>query len=80
MSIQNALIFFREVESNPVLRKQCYTCKSRSELLDMLEKQGRSFSFEESENAINNLLLKCQSYEQAERVQELQSWFLLFPD
>lgn len=80
MSIQNALIFFREIENNPELRKQCYTCKSRMELLDMLDKKGRGFSSEESENAINNLLLKCQTYEQADRVQELQAWFLLFPN
>lgn len=79
MSIQNALVFFREIESNTDLRKSCYTCKSRGELLEMLDKSGRGFTFDECENAINTLLLKCQSYEQADRVKELQSWFLLFP-
>jgi hypothetical protein len=80
MSIQNALIFLRDVELDNGLRKSCYSCKTRNELLEMLEKQGRGFTYEECENAINMLLLKCQTYEQAERVRELHVWFLLFQD
>lgn len=80
MSIQNALVFLREIESNAELRRNCYSCKTRSELLEMLDKNGRGFTFEECDDAINSLLLKCQTYEQADRVKELQVWFLLFPD
>jgi hypothetical protein len=79
MSIQNALVFFRDIESDTELRKSFYTCKTRGELLEMLDSLGRGFTYEECENAVNTLLLKCQSYEQADRVKELQSWFLLFP-
>jgi len=79
MSIQNALIFFREIESNTELRKSCYTSKTRSELLVALAEKGLSFTFEESEDAYRSLLLKCQSYEQADNVHELHAWFLLFP-
>lgn len=80
MSIQNALVFLSEIESNVELRKSCYSCKTRGELLEMLDKQGRGFTYEECEDATNSLLLKCQTYEQADRVQELHVWFLLFPD
>lgn len=79
MSIQNALVFLREIESNAELRKSCYSCKTRDELLGMLEKQERGFTSEECENAVNTLLFKCQTYEQAERVRELHAWFQLFP-
>lgn len=80
MSIQNALVFLGEIDSNSELRKRCYSCKTRSELLEMLDKQGRGFTYDECEDAINTLLLKCQTYEQADRVRELQAWFLLFPN
>jgi len=80
MSILNALVFFREIESNADLRKSCYNCKTRTELLDMLEKRGRGFTYDECEDAINSMLLKCQTHEQADRVRELHVWFLLFPD
>ena len=80
MSIHNAIAFLREIESNSELRKSCYTCKSRKELLEMLDEQGRGFTYEECEDATNSLLLKCQTYEQADRVRELHVWFLLFPD
>ena len=79
MSIQNAVVFLREIESNTELRKSCYSCKTRSELLEMLDNQGRGFTYDECEDAKNTLLLKCQTYEQADRVQELHAWFLLFP-
>jgi hypothetical protein len=79
MSIQNALVFLRDIESNTELRKSCYTCKSRMELLEMLDKQGRGFTFDEFEDGFNSMLLKCQTYEQADRVNELHNWFLLFP-
>lgn len=80
MSIQNALIFLRDIESNSELRKSCYSSKTKGELLRMLDKQERSFTSDDFENAINTLLFKCQTYEQADRVRELQVWFQLFPD
>lgn len=79
MSLQNALIFLRELESDTVLRKSCYSSKTRRELLEALSEKGFSFTFEEFEDAYRSLLLKCQSYEQAERVHELHAWFMLFP-
>lgn len=79
MSIQNALIFFREVESNAELRRSFYSCKTRSALFVALSEKGLSFTFEEFDDAYRSLLLKCQSYEQASKVHELHAWFLLFP-
>lgn len=80
MSIQNALVFFREIESNIDFRKKCYFCKSKKELFELLDKQDIDFTPEEFEDAINSMLLKCQTYEQADHVRELHVWYLLFPD
>lgn len=79
MSLQNALIFFHEMETNTELRKQCYSSKTRGDLLEALKIRGFSFTFEEFEDAYRSLLLKCASYEQAANVHERHAWFLLFP-
>jgi hypothetical protein len=79
MSIQNALTFLSNVDTDPQLRKSCYTCKSKTELLERLKGLSLAFTPDEFEDAINNLLLKCQTYEQANHVKMMQSWFSLFP-
>ncbi len=79
MSIQNALIFLSQVESDAELRKSCYFSKTRGDLLNALSEKGLTFTFEEFEDAYRSLLLKCQTYEQANNIHELHAWFLLFP-
>jgi hypothetical protein len=79
MTIQKALTFIREAERNERLRKSCYGCRSRNELLQHLSDKGYHFSNDECEDALRTMLLKCQTEEQAEKVYEWQSWFQLFP-
>jgi hypothetical protein len=79
MSILNAITFLSTAEKDVPFRKSCYRCKSRLELLEMLQGQGISFTPGEFEDAVNHLLLRCQTYEQADRVRELEAWFKLFP-
>lgn len=76
--MQNAIDFITRVDTDTTWRKRCYTCNSRAELQEMLKQEGLGFSDLEAENAFNVLLLKCQTYEQADRVKELQSWYNLF--
>jgi hypothetical protein len=78
MSIANALTFIRLFESDFNLRTTCNTCKSKEELLQMLEKQELAFSPVEFEEAINGLLVKCQTYEQAGYIEQIKMWFSLF--
>jgi hypothetical protein len=78
MSLQNALTFFSSIDSDPQMRKSCYSCKSQVELLEKLKGFGLAFTPDEFEDAVNNLLLKCQTYEQADRVKEVEAWFRLF--
>jgi len=78
MSLQNAINFISRVDSDGDFRKSLYTAKTLTELTDILSKQEMGFSLEEIEDAFNVLLLKCQTYEQAGRVNEVKAWFYCF--
>jgi len=78
MSIQNAVTFISNIDTNKDLRTSCYSCRSQVELLGMVRAQGLVFSGNDFSDAVNILLFKCQTYEQAERVKEIAAWFSLF--
>ena len=78
MSLQIAINFISKVDSVEDFRKSMYTAKTISELLEMLNKQNMGFTLDEIEDAFNVLLLKCQTYEQAGRVNEVKAWFYCF--
>ena len=78
MSLQNAITFISDVDSDNELRKSCYTCKTQKDLLEQLKGKGYGFTFDEFEDATNMLLFKCQTYEQAGRVKEVKAWFNCF--
>jgi len=78
MSLQNAINFITKVDSDADFRKSLYSAKTLSELLEILAKQNIGFTLDEIEDAFNVLLLKCQTYEQAGRVNEVKAWFYCF--
>ncbi len=78
MSIKNAMTFIANVDCNHALRIECYKCKTKSELLSWLHTQGMSFTQEEFDEAVNVMLFKCQSYEEADKVKQTEAWFTLF--
>jgi hypothetical protein len=78
MSLQNAINFISLVDSDQEFRKSCYEVKTQNELLKSLKEQNLGFTPDEIEDAFNVLLLKCQTYEQAGRVNEVKAWFRLF--
>ena len=78
MSLQNAINFISKVDSDGDFRKSLYTAKTLSGLIEILTKQEMSFTVDEIEDAFNVLLLKCQTYEQAGRVNEVKAWFYCF--
>jgi len=80
MSIQNALVFIESIDTKKELREACYTCHSQSELISLLHETGLSFTPDEFEDAVNLLLIKCQTFEQAGRVNQIKIWFSLFGD
>ena len=78
MSIKNALNFILNIDTNVELRKSCYSCCSQEELLEMLKAYDLVFTKEDFSEAINLFMVKCQTYEQANRVKEIEDWFKLF--
>ena len=78
MSLQNAIVFIRNVNTNKSLRKACYSCKTKEELFELLHNEGIGFTQFEFEEAINVSLVKCQTYEEADEVKQAELWFNLF--
>ena len=78
MSIKNAMTFISKVDSDKLLRIECYKCKTKKELLTFLQTQFMLFTEEEFEEAINIMLFKCQSYEDADKIKQVEAWFTLF--
>lgn len=78
MSLQNAINFISKVDSDIDFRKACYHYKSQVELLHAMNEKHKGFTPDEMEDAFNVLLLKCQTYEQAGRVNEVKAWYKLF--
>lgn len=78
MSLQNAINFISKVDSDDDFRKSCYNYKTQSELLQKMAENKTGFTVDEIEDAFNVLELKCQTYEQADRVKEVKAWFRLF--
>ncbi len=72
MAIGKAIKFIKQAGYDKQLRKTCYQSKSKE---DLLQKLG--FDMGEFDDAINMQLVKCQTHEQAEHVQQLKMWFSL---
>lgn len=72
MALGKALTFVKQVGTDTALRKKCIRSNSRQELFDML-----GFDETEFEDAVNMSLVKCQSYEAADHIQQIKMWFSL---
>lgn len=69
MALGKAMKFIKQVAADQELRKRCYE-KSKEELLKEMD-----FNETEFEDAINMELVKCQSYDAADHVQQIKMWF-----
>jgi hypothetical protein len=78
MSLHNALLFIRNVSTNIPLRKTCYKCRTKSDLLELLNNEGIGFTENEFEEAVTMSLFKCQTYDEADDVKQTELWFHLF--
>ena len=78
MSLVNALTFIHRFEADANLRIACNLSKSKEEMLNLLEKKELAFSSVDFDEAINGLLVKCQTYEQAGYIEQIKMWFNLF--
>lgn len=78
MSIKNALQFISIVSEDDNFRKSLYRYGSRQQLLNHLSEDGRGFSIAEFEDAVNMQHVKCQTYEEADHLKQIEMWFNLF--
>jgi hypothetical protein len=72
MALKKALDFIELVMEDEKFRELCNSGLPREELLEIL-----GFVQPEFDDAIDMNLVKCQNYEEAERYQELKTWFLM---
>ncbi len=72
MAIGKAIHFVRQIRDNDRLRRACYHCESKEVVMEQ-----NGFNEVEFENAINMQLVKCQTYEEADVVQQIKMWFAL---
>lgn len=70
MAIAKALEFVDLAIFDEKLRELCNSGLPRKELLEILQ-----FNQTEFEDAINMNLVKCQTYDEAEKYQQLKMWF-----
>ena len=74
MSIRNAKLLLRAIDTDEALRTEIYRCSSRDKLLGYLNSTGYSFDMDEFEDAVSNLHTQCQSYEEAEALFDRADW------
>ena len=71
MALINAISFVQTASINKELRLLCASL-SKEKLLEHL-----NFNEIEFDDAINMELVKCHTYEQTEKYQQLRLWFLI---
>jgi hypothetical protein len=72
MALGKAIRFIRQASFDKELRKACYQVSSKKELLKILD-----FDEFEFEDAFNMELVKCQTAEQADDINQLKEWFYM---
>jgi len=72
MALGKSISFIRKFIQDDEFRRECNK-NSKEELLKDMD-----FNETEFEDAINMQLVKCQSYEEAERIHQIKFWFDVF--
>jgi hypothetical protein len=75
MSIQNAIILLKAIDTEPDVRAYLYSCEDVREIAFFLEEMDCAFSIEEFEDAVNYLHLRCTDYDDAQELLQKADWF-----
>lgn len=75
MPLQHAIQFLNQLNKLPSLREALYSCRNEDELRRALHNEGFSFEWNEFEESVNMLHVRCQSYEQASDLMQKAEWF-----
>ena len=74
MSILSAIDFIKNLDNGVDLRLKLYSCNSANELEQCLAKNGYWFSYNELDEAINSLHVKCQTVQEAQDLMHKAEW------
>jgi hypothetical protein len=74
MPIRNAVYLLNAIESDSHLRESMYSCKDMEEFDSCLDSNGYIFDFEEFEDAVHYLHLRCQTIESAQCLFHKAEW------
>ncbi len=72
MALGKSIQFIRQFFGDEALRQSC----SKLSKQDLLTTYG--FTADEFDDAINMELVKCQTYDEVSRVEQLRMWFAIF--
>jgi len=75
MAIQHAIMLLQEIETNQDFRKELYRCDHEDGLYALLKEHQLFFNFEEFEEAIRYLHVRCQTEDEASDLTEKSMWF-----
>lgn len=70
MALGKSISFIRNFTGDPEFREKCNRL-SKEELL-----LRSDFTEQEFDDAINMQLVKCQTYDEADRIQQVRLWFM----
>ena len=74
MSIQSAIDLIKNLDNAADLRLKMYSCNSANELEQCLVNNGFQFSYNELDEAVNSLHVKCQTVEEAQDLMHKAEW------
>ena len=72
MALGKSINFIKKFILDKEFRDECNKCP-KEDLLAKLD-----FTEQEFDDAINMQLVKCQTYEEADRIQQVKLWFAFF--
>lgn len=75
MAINDAMKLLKAIDGDASLRREMVSCTSMDELKEFLFNKGYSFTHGEFEEAVNNMHVKCQTYENASDLMGKVEWY-----
>lgn len=75
MPLQHAIDLLTDITTDKKLRFDLYSCETLNDLTQCMAQKGYKFTFDEFEDAVNVMHVKCQTEEQANEVMDKADWY-----
>lgn len=77
METKDAKSFLAKIQKEADFRISLYEYENKEELFSYLNECGYTFSAQDFENTLNNMLSKCQYQELGEQLEAIRIWWSL---